>query len=75
VFNPSPVAKTFSTNGALMPNDRYFILDPTPWITQQLKPAVEKGALIMLYSARASGKTTKINFLLAELSSSYHCIL
>ena len=47
-----------------MPNDRYFILDPSSWAERVLKPSIEKGALIMLYSSRSSGKTTKINFLL-----------
>ena len=58
-----------------MPNDRYFILDPSPWAEKNLLPSIEKGALIMLYSARASGKTTKVNFLLTKLQTRYHCIL
>jgi len=67
----------FSVNSAILPNDRYFKVDLSPWIQSQLIPKLEKSFCTILISPRANGKSTCIHHTVKLLKNNNYisCIL
>lgn len=64
--------RKFTVNGALLADDNvHYKVDFGPQNEEILVPRVHKGAYVMLYGPRASGKTTRINTLMEQLKERY----
>jgi len=74
-----PVELKFSVNSAIIPGDRYFIVDSSKWIVDVLFVILRTSFCVMLVAPRASGKSTciyqSLSLLKQQSVSTIPCLL